>query len=422
MSKVICDICGTTYAETAAQCPICGCARTTTAQTMADSTQPSEDNGAYTYVKGGRFSKTNVRKRDKGSDLPRSTAAQRAAKNEEPSEGGGGSNKILVAIVIVLLLAIVAVAAYIGIRYLVPAKPAEKPGASNPGVTTVPPTTVQRIPCTAIELVPTEITFQEEGEQVLLSYILTPADTTDKLTFTTTDPSVATVDEHGKVVAVGGGSAVLTVTCGDAVAMCSVICDFGIVTPPTTVPVGPTVPEGFVLKLKYNDITISERYPDPVKLYATIDGVEANQITWTSDNPDVAAVNENGVVSAVGKGYTTIRAEFGDQKASCKVNISFDPKPVVEAKYKINKTDVSIKEGETFSLVLTDSVGAKVEVEWVASEEGYVSIDGSKIKGVAHTQDLQAKSVTVSCTVEEETYSCIIRVYAAEKQETTENG
>ena len=90
MSKVICDICGTTYAETAAQCPICGCARTTTAQTMADSTQPSEDNGAYTYVKGGRFSKTNVRKRDKGSDLPRSTAAQRAAKNEEPSEGGGG--------------------------------------------------------------------------------------------------------------------------------------------------------------------------------------------------------------------------------------------------------------------------------------------------------------------------------------------
>ena len=35
MSKVICDVCGTTYPETAQQCPICGCAKNTTAQTVA---------------------------------------------------------------------------------------------------------------------------------------------------------------------------------------------------------------------------------------------------------------------------------------------------------------------------------------------------------------------------------------------------
>ena len=27
MSKIICDICGTSYPETAKQCPICGCVR-----------------------------------------------------------------------------------------------------------------------------------------------------------------------------------------------------------------------------------------------------------------------------------------------------------------------------------------------------------------------------------------------------------
>ena len=121
--------------------------------------------------------------------------------------------------------------------------------------------------------------------------------------------------------------------------------------------------------------------------------------------PEHGPLDENGREILLSLKNVDITFGKGDNAVKAVKNASFD-----------------IYKGETFSLVLTDSVGAKVEVEWVASEEGYVSIDGSKIKGVAHTQDLQAKSVTVSCTVEEETYSCIIRVYAAEKQETTENG
>ena len=59
MSKVICDVCGTTYPETASNCPICGCAKNSTEQTMLDSDPGAE--GSYAPVKGGRFSKRNVR-------------------------------------------------------------------------------------------------------------------------------------------------------------------------------------------------------------------------------------------------------------------------------------------------------------------------------------------------------------------------
>ena len=39
MSKIICDVCGTSYPETAAACPICGCARpNSTNQVSADGT------------------------------------------------------------------------------------------------------------------------------------------------------------------------------------------------------------------------------------------------------------------------------------------------------------------------------------------------------------------------------------------------
>ena len=63
MEKVICDVCGIAYPETAAQCPICGCARSENGQTSACDTVQVEENAAYATTKGGRFSKTNVRKR-----------------------------------------------------------------------------------------------------------------------------------------------------------------------------------------------------------------------------------------------------------------------------------------------------------------------------------------------------------------------
>ena len=36
MSKIICDICGTTYPDTAEQCPICGCPRDAALDLLGD--------------------------------------------------------------------------------------------------------------------------------------------------------------------------------------------------------------------------------------------------------------------------------------------------------------------------------------------------------------------------------------------------
>ena len=110
MSKVICDVCGTTYPETASVCPICGCAKNTTEQTGAESAQNPEG-ATYAPTKGGRFSKSNVRKRNK--------KMKESRRNEEEPENGG-ANKGLVAVVLVLLLAIIAVLGYIGVRFMFP--------------------------------------------------------------------------------------------------------------------------------------------------------------------------------------------------------------------------------------------------------------------------------------------------------------
>ena len=36
MSKIVCDVCGSTYSETEAQCPICGTAKSEAAKPVAD--------------------------------------------------------------------------------------------------------------------------------------------------------------------------------------------------------------------------------------------------------------------------------------------------------------------------------------------------------------------------------------------------
>ena len=42
MSKIICDVCGTSYQDSATQCPICGCVRPIDARVVAGSTEEQE--------------------------------------------------------------------------------------------------------------------------------------------------------------------------------------------------------------------------------------------------------------------------------------------------------------------------------------------------------------------------------------------
>lgn len=71
---------------------------------------------------------------------------------------------------------------------------------------------VETNPCTGVELEQTSISVTGD-EAVTLAYTITPADTTDTVTWSSSDTSVATVS--GNVVTILGiGSTTITVTCG----------------------------------------------------------------------------------------------------------------------------------------------------------------------------------------------------------------
>lgn len=410
MSKVICDVCGTTYPDTASVCPICGCAKNTTVQTSADAAE--DEKPVYTYVKGGRFSKANVRKRNRMKQ-------QRREPEFDDDEGSDTGNKALIIVVIMLVLAILSVMVYIGVRYFLPSvkpkptEPAQTQSTEHTEPSNTKPT-VQRVPCTNIVLDNTDLKFTAANYEWLLSASLEPKDTTDQVTFTSSDESVATVSATGAITPIGYGECIITVRCGDMEAQCKVTCTFG--TPPETEPSVPDVviPDGFELKLNRKDFTISDE-GGKWALYKETSGVKPSDITWTSSDEKVATVKD-GVVTGVNYGDCTITATIGDQSASCIVRIRFRASTGGDGgdtdTVKISHKDVTITVGESFNLTLVDGRGAKIDVEWNVDAEGYVSINGSRITGTAATVGTDQKFVKISAEHEGTAYTCIVRVAA----------
>jgi len=435
MSKVICDVCGTTFPETAAQCPICGSARNGSAQTAAgDGASPSEAS-AYNYVKGGRFSKNNVRKRNK-TGQPMQRRSQEPPKKDNGKEN---SNKGLIIVVVVLLLAIIAVCVYIGVRFFWPEsepKQTDPPKASTTQGTD--PTDKQtepslnQIPCTEIQLSSTIIEFTDLERSQLLSAIVTPTDTTDTLAFSSLDPTIATVTAGGLVTPVAPGETIITVTCGAITAECRVVCSFGAATEPNeTVPPTQAPSSGFQLTFNTKfingdgsgDVTLDAG--KKWKMYSSI-SVTDSMVIWTTDNAAVATI-ENGIVTAIAKGTTMVHAEYGGVKYSCKVRVKAaaasapaettppaqqEPtptQPVSGVTLSLNRTDFTLHLSSTYkhNIYKGTEIAAQVaadSITWTSENPAVATVENGVVSpvGVGATQ--------IFAEYNGQKVSCIVRV------------
>ena len=410
MSRVICDVCGTTYPETAAQCPICASAKNSASQTAAGGESIAS---GYAHTKGGHFSKKNVRKRSKGV-TPRKGSGG-STKRDEPNNTG------LVVVVVLLMIAIVMVLIYIGVRYFQNREGIEDPPKQSTGQTeeqTQPTQTDPSeavIPCEGIQLSNIIVELLSEGETWQLTVEKTPVDTTEAVTFTSSDESIVTVSEDGTITAVSGGKANITVTCGNAAATCVVSCKFGDYVS-GDVPVEELVFEwntSYIDKNTGNGDTTLISEGAAWRAYKSSLNVDAKDIIWTSDDESICTV-ANGVVTAVAPGITKIHAQYGSKTFTCVIRCSFkasssgsntgtDDNFGTSGNCTISHKDVTIAVGESFTLRLKDSTGNTLDVTWTASN-GNVTISGNKITGV------ESGSVTVSVTYEGVTYSCVVRV------------
>ena len=145
------------------------------------------------------------------------------------------------------------------------------------------------------------------GKEVSLTLSRSPASAIfERAKWTTSDKSVATVDQSGRVSAVSAGKAVITATAGRFSKACQVTVSGGLAAP-----TGLTLDVSAASLIKGEAITLTAT---PVPL-----GITA-KVSWSSSNPKVASVNQNGRVLGLSKGTAVITAKTANGKtAKCKV-------------------------------------------------------------------------------------------------------
>lgn len=338
MSKIVCDICGTTYTDTEDQCPICGCARDVSVN-LAEELADEEMNAAAAFA--AKPAKAPVIEEDDYDDDDDYDEDEEYDDDDdddddEDDEDEHKSNAGLVIALVIVILALIAVSAFILVKYFLPN--VVSPETTAPAIveTTDAPTetTELRIPCESLALTSGgEIVLEEEGANWLINVMALPENTTDELTYLSSDESVVIVNSQGKLTAVGEGTAVITITCGEQELKCTVTCDFTVETtapsePEETEPSEPeetTEPTEPTEPLKNIDLANAINYKELTfngpnqAAQMKINGLKNTEVKWSSEDESIATVDENGRILNTGKGTTYIVCKYGDQEVKIKI-------------------------------------------------------------------------------------------------------
>ncbi len=217
---------------------------------------------------------------------------------------------------------------------------------------------------TSITLDKTEVELEATQTATLVVTVLPELATDKSVTWSSSNESVATVDENGVVTAIAVGEATITATTIDGTnlsASCKVI-------------VNPTLATS--ISLDKTEVELEATQTTTLVVTVLPDLTTDKSVTWTSSDEEVATVDENGVVTAIAVGEASITATTTDSSnlsASCKVIVN----PTLATSITLDKTEVELEATQTATLVATvlPDLTTDKSVTWTSSDEEVATVD-----------------------------------------------
>lgn len=213
------------------------------------------------------------------------------------------------------------------------------------------------------------------------------------VTWESSDASVARVSTTGLVTAVNEGSATITATSEGRSGTAAVTVTLPPVARVTVTPPSTSMTVGGSVELRAQTFD------------AAGNELTGRAISWTSNRPEVAAVDQNGVVRGLTTGTATITATSEDRTGSATVTVTAPPPPLV-ASVTISPENRRIKSGNglTLSAACRDAAGVEltgVQIAWqmTATRGGvatFIVISPNQIRVLAGEQEGVA-TFTASC-------------------------
>ena len=187
------------------------------------------------------------------------------------------------------------------------------------------------------------------------------------VTWTSSDESVATVSDEGVVTAVGNGTSTITATSGGATATGDVMVaqDASLIE---------VMPASARFEAIGQTLQLEAVVYDP-------DGsaISEAEINWTSGDPLVVTVDDEGVLTAVGQGMTKVTAELGEASTSIPVAVMQEV-----ADLEVAPATAALVVGDTLQITTraTDALGVEVaeaKIDWSSSDEDAATVDAAGV-------------------------------------------
>ncbi len=205
----------------------------------------------------------------------------------------------------------------------------------------------------------------------------------ESITWSSSEPTVATVSPSGLVTYVGSGSTAIIASARGTTGFATIVSDANVATVSIT-------PATFNLQLGLSTTLVATpRDAANVPLF--------RPVTWTSSAPTVATVSSTGVVTSVTAGTVTITATSEGKSATASITI-VPPAPVASVTVTPGTGFLPTTVGVPLTLVLRDAAGAVLNnrvVTWTSSDNAIATVSATGV-----VTALTSGNVTITATSE----------------------
>ena len=222
---------------------------------------------------------------------------------------------------------------------------------------------------------------------------LSPAEPTNSnVSWNSSNPDVAQVDQNGRITAISPGQADITVTTEDGAH--TDVCAVTVIEAVKVTQI--TLPQG--IKMNVDDIKtlVSTVYPE---------NATTKTLSWSVDKPELANINQNGSITAIGHGTVTVTATATDGSgisASTQVEISYIPSVV---SLDCTKLNMNITDEKVLTASVSPANASYKEIKWSSSDDSVATVDeNGKINA------LSVGIVTITASTKDSSASCTLSV------------
>ena len=205
------------------------------------------------------------------------------------------------------------------------------------------------------------------GDTLTLTATVTPDTATDKsITWTSSNGTVATVDQNGKVTAKSVGTATITAKAGEQSANCTITVKQKVAATGVEILNAPETLD----------------YGTPLKLEAKVipDTATNQEVSWSSSKDSIATIDKDGNVKTVGEGDVafTVKTEDGGHEASCTIKIVKTGEEVAVTGVSLDKSTLKLNKGARGKLTATvePTNATNPAVSWSSSKPEVATVDG----------------------------------------------